>query len=68
MRDICPYSGLAYTCNLCPENSAPCWYMSEIRSMNRIHFLNLKRVWVCNDNEIFTLPTQFDFGVKKYDK
>lgn len=29
--DICFYSGLPFVCNLCPEDSAPCFYMAEIR-------------------------------------
>lgn len=64
MFDICFYSGLPYTCNLCPEDSAPCFYMSEIRKQSRIMFINLKRVWVCSDNELFTLPRIPDYGKK----
>lgn len=26
MFDICYYSGLPYTCELCPEDEAPCYY------------------------------------------
>lgn len=34
MSDICFYSGLPYTCNYCPEDSAPCLYMTEKRKQN----------------------------------
>ena len=27
MNDVCMYSGLPYTCSLCPENEAPCYFM-----------------------------------------
>lgn len=28
---ICPYSSLPYTCPLCPEDNAPCYYMQKKR-------------------------------------
>lgn len=64
VNNICPYSGLPYTCNICPEVSSPCDYMTNISSMSRIMFLDLKRVWVCNDNDFFSLPRVIDYGVK----
>lgn len=64
MSDVCIYSGLPYNCSFCTEDSAPCFYKECIRKQNRILFLNLFRVWVCNDNELLTLPRVYDYGYK----
>ena len=64
MNDICMYSGLPYTCSLCPEDLAPCYYMDYLRQQKRIWFLDLRRVWVCNDNDLLTLPRIYNYGYK----
>lgn len=55
MYDICFYSDLPFWCDFCPEDSAPCLYMTEKRKQN-------EKKLICNHS----IPRSvFDLNYKK---